>query len=279
MANRTSKSGHRKRVRYRVQSSREQLRRKRKSRKGLYFVLFGFLTVAVLLILCNTVLFSLETVVVEGNSIYTEADVRAAAGLTDETNLWRINPQKTARTVYDALPQAEQVFVKKRFPDTLVVTVQRPEIEVAVAADSMYAVISGKGRLLGWQAEIPEGMTEYVGIPQPEFSAEGFLLEGEEQLQQLNEVYGAVRESDISGIVRIEVGSATQNFLYYYDRLQIRLGTVNDLEDKLLFVRKFIADDLLEGETGTVNIADPRTLIFNPDEPAEPQPEQSDTRN
>lgn len=256
----------RKRAKYRVASSRQQVRKRRRSRRGLYFILMGLVIAGVLLVLCNTVFFDLKNVVVEGDSPYTETDIRTAADLTDESSLWRLNTKQTAERISALLPEAEQVTAVKRYPDTLVVTVMQPVIRAAVPMNGRYAVISGKGRLLDWENELPEGMIEYVGLEEAVFDDAGFLTGGEERLEQLNTIYAAVLDSGISGIVRIEIGSTTQNYLYYTDRLKVRLGTAQSLEDKLLFLKKFIAEDLWEGETGTVDLTDARKLVFNPDD-------------
>lgn len=262
----------RKRTKRRVQSKPGvRPRRRRKSRKGLYFLLLGAVVIGVMLILCNTVFFDLRGVSVEGDSIYGESEIRSAAGLVDGQNIWGLNTKKTAEKIYDALPEAESVTVRKKYPNDLVVTVTRPKITAAVSEGALYALISGQGRLLRREAEVPSGVVEYVGLGAPVFTASGFLSGSAIQLDQLNNIYEQVTASGVPDIVRIEIGSSTQNYLYYADRLKIKLGTTEKLSDKLAFLARFIAQDLLEDEHGMVDLTDPKKLIFNPEDEQEQQ--------
>ncbi|MEA4934850.1 MAG: FtsQ-type POTRA domain-containing protein [Lawsonibacter sp.] len=98
-------------------------RRRGRGRFGPLFKLLCALTVVVALTMGATVFFQVETVVVSGNSRYTQEEVIQATGIQIGDNLFRMNKYQIAKQVLQALPYVEEVMIRRSLPSTILITV------------------------------------------------------------------------------------------------------------------------------------------------------------
>ena len=105
-------------------SARNNRRRRRsRGRFGPLFKLLCLLAVIVALTLGATVFFQVETVVVSGNSRYTQEEVVEASGIQIGDNLYRLNKIQISQQLLQTLPYLETVSIRRSLPSTLVIQV------------------------------------------------------------------------------------------------------------------------------------------------------------
>ena len=133
-------------------SARKNHRRRRgRSRLGFLFKLLCIGGVVVALTMGATVFFRVESVVVTGNSRYTQEEVVAASGIETGDNLFHMNKY---------LPYIEDVNIRRSLPNTILITVS----EWSAAAQILPA--SGGGT-----TSAGEGEDQEAGGEQQEQSA------------------------------------------------------------------------------------------------------------
>ena len=126
-----------------MSSARNNRRRRRgRGRFGPLLRLLCALAVVVALTMGATVFFQVETVVVSGNSRYTQEEVIQATGIQTGENLFGMNKYQVARQVLQALPYVEQVMIRRTLPSTIVITLTEwdavARVEIPSAAGTLY---------------------------------------------------------------------------------------------------------------------------------------------
>ena len=109
--------------------ARPRKRRRRRSRGGgrflsLYLVLAVVVTAVVIGAGC-IVFFKVNQFEVEGNQRYSTEEIAKASGVSKGDNLFLVNKTETARKLLDELAYVRSVNIKRKLPDTLVITVAR----------------------------------------------------------------------------------------------------------------------------------------------------------
>ena len=107
--------------------ARPRQRRRRRSRGGgrflsLYLVLAVVVTAVVIGAGC-IVFFKVNQFEVEGNQRYSTEEIAKASGVSKGDNLFLVNKTETARKLLDELAYVRSVNIKRKLPDTLVITV------------------------------------------------------------------------------------------------------------------------------------------------------------
>ena len=116
-------------------SARNNRRRRRgRGRLGPLFKLLCVLAVIVALTMGATVFFQVETVVVSGNSRYTEEEVVRATGIQVGDNLYRMNKNQIADKVLRELPYTRDLRIRRSLPSTIIITMTEWEAVARVKA-------------------------------------------------------------------------------------------------------------------------------------------------
>lgn len=128
-------------------------RRRGGGRFGPLFKLLCAFAVVVALTMGATVFFQVETVVVSGNSRYTQEEVIQATGVQIGDNLFRMNKYQIAKQVLQSLPYVEEVMIRRSLPSTILITVSEwdsvarvevPQSDGAASAENSAAADSSE---------------------------------------------------------------------------------------------------------------------------------------
>lgn len=238
-------------------------RRRRHGRRGLYAAAAFLIIIAAGAALCCTVFFRIEKVELHGDSGYTEEQIKAAGGIAEGARLMLFSGERAAALIQDSLPYAETVQIRKKLPDTLVVTAEAPRLRARVNAGTGMLLISGKGRILeeGYEG----GEAEY--LPEDPRVSGGYVVFGEGELEGCNSIYAAASAGGVAGVTAVSAaGGGAQAYFVYDGRVKVKLGGLNGLEYKMKFAKYFIENGLGADETGVADVSKGGTLHFNPGE-------------
>lgn len=81
------------------------------------------------------IFFKVNTVEVQGNSIYSAAEIAAASGIQKGDNLFTLNKEAAAGSIKAGLPYVESVSVIRFLPDKIVIEVKESDSAFAVASN------------------------------------------------------------------------------------------------------------------------------------------------
>lgn len=129
----------------RKHKSRQRRGRGRFSR--IYQLLSAVLIVAAIIAGC-IVFFKVQNVSVSGNHRYTEEEIVAATGIQVEDNLYAMNKFDIRDKVLRELPYIQEMTIRRRLPDTILITVEESVPVAAISDGGQWWLMNGEGKLL-----------------------------------------------------------------------------------------------------------------------------------
>ena len=82
------------------------------------------------------IFFKVNTVEVQGNTIYSAAEIASASGILKGDNLFTLNKEAAAGSIKASLPYVETVSVIRFLPDKVVIEVKESDATFAVSSDT-----------------------------------------------------------------------------------------------------------------------------------------------
>ena len=240
-----------------------QLRRRRIRRAALAGLL-AVILLGVGLWASATVLFKISTVTVEtpeGEVAYDASQITAAFGHTQGENLFGFSAKETQQNIAAALPYLENVQIRRRLPDTVIIAVT-PAVEASVVESvSGWAVLSQSYKVLRLEAGPPEGLVRINGV-QADAPAPGqpVKLTEEDKLPLLQTLLEKTAAQGLAPIDEIDLSNTLEISFLYQGRIRIVLGTSNDLDYKLKWAWRMVtpgetSDSLSETDRGTLDVS------------------------
>ncbi|MCF2662178.1 cell division protein FtsQ/DivIB [Pseudoflavonifractor phocaeensis] len=282
-------------------SARNNRRRRRgRGRLGPLFKLLCVLAVIVALTMGATVFFQVETVVVSGNSRYTEEVVVRATGIQVGDNLYRMNKNQIADKVLRELPYTRDLRIRRSLPSTIIITmteweavarVKAPPAGTQVSAAAAESAPEGDGSS---QENAPEVASEdwlisvggkllepapadstaiEVSGVTPLMPRAGTMLalpqEEQPKYDALLALLAALEERGMMGAVESIRLESTQVVMGYLGRFQVKMPLNSDFDYKLRALEAAVAETektLGDQTSGTFDLTQEEcTAVYSPD--------------
>ena len=212
-----------------------------------------------------TVLFKISEITVEtpeGEVAYDASQIMAAFGHAQGENLFGFNIKDTEQNIAAALPYLENVQIRRRLPDTVIIAVT-PAVEVSVVESaSGWAVLSQSYKVLRLEAGPPEGLVRINGVladvPSP---GQPLKLTEEDKLPLLQTLLEKTAAQGLAPIDEIDLSNTLEISFLYQGRIRVVLGTSNDLDYKLKWAWRMVtpgetSDSLNESDRGTLDVSE-----------------------
>ncbi len=273
---------------------RNRRRRRNRGRFGaLYKLLSTLLIFAAVLIGC-VVFFRVDSILVTGQSQYTEEEIIQATGVKQGDNLFRINKSYIAEQVITSLPYVDKLNISRKLPDTLVLSVTECIPAVTVQAEGETWLLDVKCKLLERGAG-GNSVAELYGIT-PLAPAVGKGLEVDEseaqRLASLRGLLSALSAEQMTGSVRDFMDLTAENRIRfsYGDDLTVIMPMIADFDRYVFRLKRTLLNMDANGveRSGTLDLSyedgahlfperwlpDPQpTPVSTPEPTSEPTPE------
>ncbi|MDR1755284.1 MAG: FtsQ-type POTRA domain-containing protein [Eubacterium sp.] len=246
--------------------SRDVMKSRRKNKKNyiVYYISFLVITLAVILALSLTMLFPIEKIVVEGDSVYSYAEITELANIELGKNLIRYDTIGIEKRIFDNLHMLNSVRLTKRFPDTVLISVTGGIPSSAVESQEKYFIVSETGRIMR-ESNSSGGVTEILGFeakdPLPGRYIESLIPE---KLKLFNSLINEINESSLIGILSVDISDLLNIKLDYLGRINIALGAATDLRLKIITAKGLLDSYLGFNSIGTLWVTNPETARFLP---------------
>lgn len=212
-----------------VNTRRHRLIRRKRGRIRRLFL--SLLLITALFFFLHSGIFALQTVEVQGNRWVTKEEVLQLASVEGGLNLWQVDIRGIV-TRLQTHPLIEQVFVARRWPHTLVITVREREAMALLPAEEGFLVIDGQGYIMEGVSSISQLKLPLIsGIKLERNAGPGSQLTGaglESALAVLNQLPLDARQ----GIAEIEAREPDNLLLYLPGRIKVKFGDSNDVQGK-----------------------------------------------
>lgn len=247
---------------------REREEKKRRRRHGnyiVYYIMTGMFVAAVFAILSVTVLFNTEKIIVVGESVYSDEEIIEASGLKGDENLVRLNLSGVPKKITDALVSLDSVEVKKQYPNAIKITVKAAEPMVNFYYAGKNYVISHVGRVMQIDKTAADCM-EVIGYQPSENVVVGDYITAAnpEQDDMISLISSTLEKLEITEITELNISDTLSITMMYDDRIKIKIGTIYELEQKLIMVKELIAEYVDDGARVSLDVTNTDKVIQRP---------------
>ncbi|WP_243289965.1 FtsQ-type POTRA domain-containing protein [Bacillus sp. FJAT-47783] len=128
-------------------------KRKQKTNRQLTFFVILFFLLILIIIYLQTPLSKVSNIVVEGAVNVPKETVIKLSGITTETSFWKIEEDKTVAAIKEN-KQIKEVDIQKRFPSTVILSIEENERVAYVFKDSAFYPILENGGFLEKQKQL-----------------------------------------------------------------------------------------------------------------------------
>lgn len=260
------------------------------SRGGFLLRLVSVAAAVAAVLMCLSLFFRVEQVVVSGAEKYTPYKVMEASGIAEGDSLLSISDARISGKVISALPYVKEVRVGIKLPGTVHIEIKELEMTYAIqASDSTWWLIAADGRVIEQiESSAASGYTRILGVeadgpradhqvlaaepnaPQTTDSTDstdataptdGVALPtvaqvtGAQRLEVVLTILAGLEENGIIGQIEyIDVTNLNNITMEYGQRLDIVLGTWENLPYKLAYMAQAITQ-LPDYETGELDVS------------------------
>ncbi len=245
--------------------ARQRKSRRRPSRRagrflGLYVFLSVILITTVIVAGC-IVFFKVNQFEVHGNSRYSAEEVVKASGVSTGDNLCLVKKTEAAGKVLSNLSYVRSVNIRRKLPDTIVITVVETEAVAAVQTENKWWLINPEGKLL----EEVEDPRDYIKISGLTLMApaigDTITVKADFRLirSSLIELLTAMQGRDMLEKIRsIDCGNEAQLVMNYNGQLKVKMlaDADYDYEVKMLeaVLKKYVDVNWTKGDKGTLDM-------------------------
>ncbi|MBT2687941.1 FtsQ-type POTRA domain-containing protein [Bacillus sp. ISL-47] len=174
--------------------------RRKKANRRLIFLLLLFFSLIVLVIYFQSPLSHIKQIRVSGNSIYDKEEIIQISGVTEKTNIWKVEEEVIEGKLKE-LPEIKSSDVKIHLPHTIAIKVDELKRIAYITKEKHYLPVLENGKILKdvKVAEIP------VNAPILSGFSEGDILDmmigeletlPEEVLNSISEIQHTPKETD-----------------------------------------------------------------------------------
>lgn len=258
-------------------------RRKKVQRNRMIFASSASILILLLtvIVLSLTVFFKIDTITVNGTSRYETEQIISVSGIQKGKNLFLSSVNKAQENISSQLTYLSEVTVTRKLPSTIVIDVVGSNADFCYQTSGGYALTDFKSRVLEivnadavpktaaamrtngtFVAVVGEKITVDENKAQEQQEAD------KKELELLDSVLSAVRESGIKDITEINITTPTSIYVMYQNRFKLNLGNSLELPYKLKSAVQIIAqeDEISTSTSGEINLDNPGSAYVSPDE-------------
>lgn len=216
-----------------IHKKKRRLKKKVRIAFGITGLCFALIVAA---IVCLVVFCKIETITVNGNEKYTQEQVLAVLPVEKGKNLFFFDSEGAENKLCENLPYIYSVDIKRKLPSTVVVNIKQ--------ADRLYYVQNNEGLYTYLDdnfktvevnvAEVPENGIEIkkIAVSQAIIGQTAEFTD-ENIVNNVKELMIVVNSLKLDEVTAIYSESNLSNYLVYENRIIIKIGEINDAENKV----------------------------------------------
>lgn len=227
-----------------------------------------FVVIIIGIIFLMSVIFRVSVINVYGNQHYTKDEIINAVDIEEGDNLFFFDRFAAVSRVFAKLPYVEEVSVTRQLPNRVDITITESKAMAFITVGDEKWTIDHHCKILGKVAEDEEQTLIKISGLKP-----GTLLIGEqlttesgetETVDYLTEVLSQIQDRKLTGVINnIDFSNKNSVSFDYSDKYRIIIGDAYKVEYKFgMFLSA--ASQLLEGDTGTIDVSSTMTAVFTP---------------
>lgn len=253
------------------QEKREEQKKKRKRNKVLYKALsiaaIVLAIVCVIVTLSLTVFFKIDKIDIQGNEKYTRAEIIDVLPIETGKNLFASNTENAKEELEKELPYIFNADIKRKFPSTIVINItETPKVYAIKNSDKTFFLFDQNLKVIEKNANKKPKNTIIVKDVTVSKATVGnkAKFKGKKTNSDLLAMTKLINDLKLDEITAISSVDVNTNYLMYDGRIKIKVGTVENLENKVYSALTAI-DKLNESDpnaTGTIVATTGKQIYF-----------------
>jgi len=266
-----------------IESNKAAMRKKRrkiKMKKRFIVFLFLFLCAGVILTVLKAPFFNISGIDCVGQERLSREQILEAAQIKVGSNIFSVNIEAIKRRVA-AIPAVSESNVRRIFPNKVKIWVRESKEAAFLKMDGNIALIDKNGKIIRVIEEdeaLMSSMAEIVGITAVT-DKPGEIISDKDDVVA-NEAYKCISvltELDMIGKVRLIDLTDMSDFKIKYDnRLEIYLGSYENMEYKIRFIGKVIKENISEHEKAKLDYRGDKLYVGALEEAPPPETEETE---
>ena len=226
--------------RFGVNAGKKQRKAKKRRKITPFLIVVSVFIFAAAVYLCLTMLFNVDRINIEGNTLYEELDLIETSGIEKGENLFEVDTVYAEDKLYSVYSYIEEVEVKRAFPNAVnIKIVEAIPFSVIEEADG-YTLVSAGGKVLerGLE-EVPRGMLSVRGL--------STITSTEDDIKRMDlmkKIIGTMQKLGMENYNFLDLSDTLEITMIYDNRVKVNLGNELEMDYKLQFADNVITEKL-----------------------------------
>ncbi len=233
-------------------------KKKRKARINPTFLITMLILVVSGIVLFLTPLFHIDNIEISGNSRIARAEVLIESGIRKGKNIFAVNKGKAKEKIM-GLGYIENVKIKRKLPDTVVIEVKEGTVAAYLDFGDVYAGINKEGLTLctvGKASVKPDAPLVYsIGVEEAEVGKRVVIKEGrDDEYEVLTKLMNTFDVYNLTqSITHIDIKSKDNIAFRYMGNLKVEFGSMADYQVKFNYLVAMLSE-FGDAPTGVINM-------------------------
>ncbi len=227
----------------------------KKRRAVVFYTILVTLLISVITVLSLTVFFNINKISVTGNDFYTDKQIIKVTGLKKGQNLFRLNKFKIIEHLKEQLPYLDTVEIDRHLPVSIEIKVAECEPFLAINTSKTSYLVDSSLKILEKTETPPTTLAQVKGFKVKNGEVGGYITDkngAEKRLKQLcEELY---KQFGTGKVTKIDIKTTYDIKVTYEDRVTIKLGTLENLEQKLSLVN-YVLNENSKNEHAQIDVS------------------------
>ncbi len=236
-----------------IRKRQERQKKIRKRRIRAFFIIFMLVALCVGAVLCLTVFFPIEKVVIEGSKLYSVEEIFENSNIENGDNLFLVSRNKTEQSLKSKLPYIESVVFKRELPGTLKITVKDATEFAVYEVKEQYYTVSESGWVMKKSSEKPEKLICIKGNKIVCKVGAQIVYEDLTQKELIETISQSLKDAKIN-VDLIDTTEKINITLGVEGRFTVNLGNSNFIEEKIRHLAGMIKE-MPEENKGKIDLS------------------------
>lgn len=228
-------------------------KRKKRMKKILKWTSLIILILGAIIFALVSPIFNIKEIEVANTNILSQDTIVSLSGLTKEQNIFRFLKSDVEKSIKEN-PYVESVNIKRQLPNKVLIEVEERQRNFNLEFLNGFAYINNQGYILEISEEkLDLPILKGAKTPEEEIKPGNRLcMEDLQKLESAIKIMNVAKENEFdSRVTSIDISNKNEYILYLeQDKKTVYLGDINNLNTKMLYVKKMI--DLEDKKEGTI---------------------------
>lgn len=208
--------------------------KQRKKRIKQFIVFIITVVVAVCLFAVFKMFFNIEEIIIQGQTRYNINKIVSLCEINIGENIFFCDNQTGAEKIKSVMPYIENVTIKRKLPNKIIINVEETTAAYAVEYKNEYLLVSSNGKILERINDKPKDLIILRGlnIVSPELSTQ-LKQTDSNSADALKLIMDSIEKNNLKDIKLIDLSLTSNIRVYYQNRIAIVIGIPQNIDYKL----------------------------------------------